>query len=64
VNDPSPTSLTLDELKVLHQQFERELADLLADRFQGFFEKTGARVTSMKADGVSSVLARVFLSLP
>ena len=49
---------------MLHQQFERELAALLADRFQGFFEKTGARVTSMKADGVSSVLARVFLSLP
>ena len=57
-------SLTLDELRVLHQQFERDLAEMLADQFQSFFAKTGARVTSMKADGVRSVRARVFLSLP
>ncbi len=57
-------SLTLDELKVLHQQFERELAELLAGQFERFFERTEARVVSMRADGVRSVRARVFLSLP
>ena len=36
-------SVTLDELRLLHQQFERELADLLAGQFQRYFERTGAR---------------------